>query len=284
MLACHTAAAVPVDHPSIGRHVKASQGRDSRLTTHARGNKPRRSKRGRDVSRVEAPTCKPETSAVREMPGAIPATPEVLAAVRQAGQTVKLDPVLLLSIARAESGFEPDARNRLSSARGLLQFTRGTWLEVVRDFGSQHGLADYAAAIRKDERSGKLSVARPAVLQTILRLRDDPKLSAALAAERMAQRRVTLERDLGQPASAPDLYLLHVLGPSGAARFLEALRQRPTASSVDVVGSITKPNMGLFVSRGCPLTVAQVYARISAFLDAGRDQYGAVLASTDAHP
>jgi hypothetical protein len=98
-----------------------------------------------------------------------------------------------------------------------------------------------------------------------------------MAVERLMQLRDGLERELGRKASAPDLYFLHVLGPSGAARFLTALRLRPQTSSVDVVGLSARPNKGLFIRNGCTLSVAQAYNRIGAVLEASGDEYRPLL-------
>ena len=123
-----------------------------------------------EQSQTERTRCTPETAA-ENIDKILAAPPETLRALRAVQAAPRLDPVLLLAIARAESRFDPEAQNRLSSARGLLQFTRDTWLEVMRQFGAQHGFPVYAKAIRKDQ-TGRLSVDRPATLRAILRLRD----------------------------------------------------------------------------------------------------------------
>jgi soluble lytic murein transglycosylase-like protein len=71
----------------------------------------------------------------------------ILLALQRAEAATGANPALLLAIARRESGFDPAARNHRSSARGLMQFTSATWLEVVRDFGQRHGLAQHAVAL-----------------------------------------------------------------------------------------------------------------------------------------
>src|SRR4051812_34337492 len=107
-------------------------------------------------------------------------SPSVIRALRLAHQKVNADPQLLLAIASKESGFDTKARNRHSSARGLLQFTTATWLTVVRDFGSRHGLSRYADAIDTD-RDGHLTVKTRHLRRIILALRDDPFLEAVMA-------------------------------------------------------------------------------------------------------
>ena len=242
-----------------------------KITLHKRGATP-------ESSRTEAALCTSETTP-ENIHNVLAPSPETLRAVREAVEAApQLDPVLLLTIARAESRFDPEAKNRLSSARGLLQFTRDTWLEVMRQFGARHGFETYANEIRRDQ-SGGLSVERPATLRAILLLRDNPRLSAVMAAERLTQLSGPLEHELGRKPGAPDLYFMHVLGPSGAARFLAALRSHPQSSSLDVVGLSAPLNKGLFIRNSCTLSVAQAYDRIGAVLGAGDGQYRPMLAN-----
>jgi hypothetical protein len=264
------------------RHIVKGSLRDPRIATvSARAVGWPRKRHAHQVRWMRAGTCVPSRASRLGLADSVSVTPQVLEAVRQAIEVTKLDPVLLLTIARAESRFDPSARNRRSSARGLLQFTRDTWLEAVRQFGPRHGLAGYANAILS-KRGGHLYTARPATLRAILRLRDDAQLSAVMAAERIAQQRLALQQVLGQEASVTDLYLLHVLGQRGVTRFLTALRNNPELPSVTVVGASTQPNSGLFMRGGCPLTVGQVYARISVQLLAKHAEYRPVLANLGA--
>lgn len=178
---------------------------------------------------------------------------------------MRADPFVLLAIAWQESRFDVLARNRHSSARGLLQFTTVTWLSVIRDFGAEHGLGRYAAAIKTDH-DGRIIVRNRAIRRKILALRDNPELEAIMAAERLDQERRALADDLHRPVTLPDLYILHMLGPAGAKDFLTALARSPDRSSLDVVGSAAKPNLPLFVHDGHPLSVAETYDRIKAAL------------------
>lgn len=193
--------------------------------------------------------------------------PAVLGAMRDAARDTSVDPGLLMALAWRESRFDPRARNRQSSATGLLQFTSGTWLQTVREFGAQHGAGAYAAAIRK-ERSGELTVQGPRMRTEILQLRSDPVLSARLAAETLGRQRAAMQASLGRDVTSADLYLRHVLGPSGAARFLTALAQRPSASSLDVASRKTLRNAGLVARDRRPMTVASTYAAVQVMLDA----------------
>ena len=203
---------------------------------------------------------------------------DVLHALSVAQQTSTIDPHLLLGIAATESGFNAHARNRHSSAQGLLQFTNATWLTVVRDFGARHGLGQYAAAIDTD-RDGRLTVRKARLRRAILALRDDPVLETVMTAERLEQERRGLEAGLGHRAEAADLYFLHLLGPSGASHFLKVMATHPDASSIATVGGVAAPNAGLFIRNGRPLSVAAAYSSLQHVLNQQALRYDGVLQS-----
>jgi hypothetical protein len=189
-------------------------------------------------------------------------------ALAHAGRLSDVDPAVLHAIAGRESQFNPTAKNPLSSARGLMQFTRSTWLEVVRDFGGRHGLGGYAAALRTD-REGNVTARDPRVLARILRMRDNPQLAAVMASERIGQQQASLERELNRPVTPADLYLVHMLGPQGARRFLTELKRNPAASSVAVVGAAARPNPGVFERQGRSLSLSQVYQEVAKLMQSG---------------
>ena len=99
-----------------------------------------------------------------------------------------------------------------------------------------------------------------------MQLRSDPICSAALAADTIQQQRDSMAKRLGRDVSRADLYLLHVLGPSGSARFLEALAQHPTASSRSVAGRRVLRQAGLLTRTGHAMTVANTYAAVESML------------------
>ena len=53
----------------------------------------------------------------------------------------------LLANAAQESGFNAGAEAKTSSATGLFQFTRGTWLDMVRRYGEELGFGDLASQV-----------------------------------------------------------------------------------------------------------------------------------------
>ena len=203
--------------------------------------------------------------------------PAILDAIQTAAHESGVDPHLLTAIAWRESRFDPNALNRQSSAKGLLQFTSGTWLRAVRDYGSEHDVADYAAAIHTS-RSGDLVVPEE-VKSAILELRSNPVLSARLAADSMKRERVVMEARLGRRVTSADLYLMHVLGPAGAVRFLEAAAKQPGESSLKVASLTVMRNAGLLAQDGHPMTVANTYAAAKTMLDS-QHQHSMLLLAT----
>jgi hypothetical protein len=207
-------------------------------------------------------------------------TPSVVRALQSATRQVHTDPFVLLAIAWQESRFDPRARSRRSSARGLLQFTNATWLSVIRDFGPRHGLGTLAAAI-STARSGALTVKTRALRKSILALRNDPRLEVIMAAERLAQQQDALETELGRSAGPADIYVLHLLGPSGARDFLTELARHPDRPSSEIVGPAARINTGLFFRDGRPLTLAQSYNAIKSRLEDQATTHAGLFASAE---
>jgi hypothetical protein len=145
-----------------------------------------------------------------------------------------------------------------------MQFTSATWLEVVRDYGSRHGLAHHAAVLASVPR-GSLPADLHLVAE-VLRLRDNPRLASALAAERLKGWRGALERTLGREANGTDLYLVHLLGPAGARRFLAELARTPHQRASAVVGTAARTNRAVFVREGRALSLLEVYRDLARSL------------------
>jgi len=212
---------------------------------------------------------------------------KVVRSLRAAAGATGADPALLLALAWKESRFDPAARNPLSSARGLMQFTDATWLEAVRDFGPRHGLARHAAALSTDPRTGTVSARDPRHLARVLKLRDDARLSALMAAERISGEREGLERMLGRAVAPADLYAVHLLGPAGARRFLAELRRSPSRMAVEAVGRDgVEANRGVFLARegGRPLSLAEVHAAMAGAVEEQRAARAGLVAQLSTAP
>ena len=252
------------------RHVA----RSSRPAVHAgmhhaqsaHGNGHRHGSRTASRSRYRVPFVHsgvaPLANAVWDNPQMPPA---VANAIRSAASATGVDPHLLAAIAWRESRFDAKARNHWSSATGLLQFTNSTWLRVVHTYGAQHEAGAYSEQITRDA-AGGLVVADTRARATIMQLRSDPVFAAALAADVLAGQRSAMAARLGRDVAMTDLYLLHVLGATGSARFLEAVAARPGVSAQSVASRRILRQAGLLARDGYPMTVGNTYKAVELML------------------
>jgi hypothetical protein len=197
------------------------------------------------------------------------ATPNVVGSIRQAARATDIDFGLLMAQAQQESGFHADAKASGSSATGLFQFIDSTWLGLVRQFGDKYGAAALAQQITADG-AGRATVADPATRQKILDLRQDPRLSASLAAEYARLNKDALEQALGRKAGNADLYMAHFLGAGGATTFLKAVSSAGTTVAADLLPEAAAANRAVFydTSTGRPRSVAEVYQSFTSKLTA----------------
>uniref|UniRef100_UPI003BAC41B3 transglycosylase SLT domain-containing protein n=1 Tax=Stappia sp. TaxID=1870903 RepID=UPI003BAC41B3 len=121
---------------------------------------------------------------------------EIRNAISEAARRHGVDPNAMLRIAELESSFNPQARNKASSAGGLFQFIDAT--------AAQYGLTD----------------------------RFDPVQASDAAARLARDNAATLREALGREPTAAELYLAHQQGGGGAAKLLA----NPNARAVDVLG------------------------------------------------
>ena len=184
-------------------------------------------------------------------------------AIAAASARTGVDFNYLMSQARIESGFNPSAKARTSSATGLYQFIDQTWLGTVRDHGAKHGL-DWAAAAIQQRSNGRYHVADAATRAAILNLRNQPEAASAMAAEYAADNRSHLESRLGRPVESVDLYLAHFLGPAGAEQFLSALDADPATSGAAILPEAARANRPIFYRPdGSARSVAEIRAHFA---------------------
>jgi len=205
------------------------------------------------------------------------ASPEVAQAIHKASARTGVDFSYLVAQAGQESSFKPDAKASTSSAKGLYQFIEKTWLNMVRDKGAEHGLGDLANQI--DGASEGPRVTDAAARKKILDLRNDPSLSAVMAAEYAKSNRTQLEASLGRTASSTDLYMAHFLGATGATKFLNAVQKTPEKTGAEILPEAAAANRGAFYDKaGRALSVKKIYENYAAKFD------GAVQTAVSAVP
>jgi hypothetical protein len=116
-------------------------------------------------------------------------------------------------VIEVESGGNPNAQARTSSALGVGQFTKGTWLATVR------------------RHSPELLQGRSE--EQVLELRKNPDISRNMIAALAADNASSLERN-GLSTTPENLYLAHFLGVGGATNLLSSPPDTPTE---DVLGN-----------------------------------------------
>lgn len=191
---------------------------------------------------------------------------QVGAAIQQAAARTGVDFGYLIGQARIESGFDPNARARTSSATGLYQFIDQTWLSTVQKHGDKHGLGWAADAVQRGA-NGRFYVSDPGMRQAIMDLRRDPNAASSMAAEFASDNQSHLENSLGRPVESVDLYLAHFLGAGGAEKFLRAHDANPNGSAASILPAAARANRSIFYDRGgSPRSFAEIRERFAAKL------------------
>lgn len=108
------------------------------------------------------------------------ASARVASAIRDAARTMGASFEYLLTAERMESNLNPAAQATTFSAQGLYQFIDQTWLATLKNAGPAHGYGQYADAITVSA-DGRYEVADPNQWAAIMRLRNDPAVSATMA-------------------------------------------------------------------------------------------------------
>jgi hypothetical protein len=165
------------------------------------------------------------------------ASERVVAAIRRASDMTGVDFGYLMAMCEKESTFNPNAQAPTSSAKGLFQFTDGTW-EAVRKKYPQYNIGP------NDQ--------------------FNPEANALMGALLTKENTKSLQAYGVSDPSPSDLYLAHFAGPSGAAKLIKAPAD---GNAAQVIGDkAANANKSVFYSNGQPKTVAQVTGNFSNFI------------------
>lgn len=204
--------------------------------------------------------------------------PDVVSAIRQASATTGVDFAYLLEKAAAESSFDPQAQASTSSARGLYQFIDKTWLDTMDQHGAEHGYPNIASAITRDA-DGNPVVANDAAKEYILKIRENPRIAALMAAELSQDNKQTLEHSLERKVGNAELYMAHFLGAGAAAKFLGSMEANGQLAANHVVPAAARANAAVFYDQGKALTLDEVFARFEAKFSEAPE--AAIIAASD---
>ena len=171
---------------------------------------------------------------------------KVVDTIVKASEEAGVDPVYMMALADKESSFDTDAKAATSSAQGLFQFVRATWLELIRDYGGRYGLDEEAASVKG---SGPAITVAGGMKDHVLSLRNDPRVAALMAAELIKRDRDRIEARVGRPLSTAEMYLAHFLGTASAGRFLSLSNEKPDETAAKAFRSAAKANRSLFTQK-----------------------------------
>ncbi|MGB5077750.1 MAG: transglycosylase SLT domain-containing protein [Sphingorhabdus sp.] len=197
-----------------------------------------------------------------------PAARRVDQAIATASRRTGVDFDYLMNQARIESAMNPTAKASTSSAVGLYQFTKQTWLATLKTHGAEHQLGWAADAISQSA-DGSFRVDDPRMRDAILDLRTDPEASSVMAGEFAADNSAHLTTSLGRSPEPVDLYLAHFLGANGAVQFLSAHDANPDALAAPLLPKAAAANRAIFYDKqGAPRSVGEIRQLFEAKLTA----------------
>lgn len=155
--------------------------------------------------------------------------------ITAAANAFGVDPALMIATARKESGFNPNAENSRSSAKGLFGFIDQTWVDLRDKYGKKLGMPDNASP-------------------------KDPKWSAVMAAAMIKENQVLMEKGIGRAPTNGELYLGQFLGGPGATSMIKAKEATPDAPAALMFADAAVANPSVFYDKdGNPRSIAQVY-------------------------
>jgi hypothetical protein len=205
-----------------------------------------------------------DTSNATATAGVDPSRARIAGAIKQAASTTGTSFEYLLATAKMESDFNPTAGASTSSAHGLYQFIDQTWLGTVKEAGSQLGYGNYADAISKSS-SGTYSVSDPAARTAVMKLRDDPVASSAMAAALSQSNSFQLTGMIGRRPTDGELYMAHFMGVGGAAKLISSAEDTPQASGPALFPNAAAANRSIFYDHnGSARSVSEVYSVLNA--------------------
>src|SRR6201987_6266095 len=208
-----------------------------------------------------------DTSNATALAGVDPTRARVTGAIKQASTNTGASFQYLLATAKMESDFNPAAGASTSSAHGLFQFIDQTWLATVKEAGGQFGYSQYADSITKTS-SGDYTVSDPSMYRSIMKLRDDPAASSAMAGALTQSNSFQLTGKIGRRPTDGELYMAHFLGVGGAAKLITSAEDNPQATAARMFPGAAAANRSIFFDHsGNARSVSEVYSLLNARYD-----------------
>jgi len=146
----------------------------------------------------------------------------------------------LEKLSKVESGNNPNARAKTSSASGLYQFTDGTWKDMVSKYGSMTGIG--------------------------LKDKNDPEAQNLMAQVFTSENAKALRPTLGREPTEGELYIAHFLGANGAKKLIKAIGSNKDAALLFPKEAMA--NRSIFFDGAKPRKIEQVYELLTKKMSA----------------
>jgi hypothetical protein len=242
--------------------------RDEQLTQLAQNVESKGYQRGEEVGKVAAvgkttltptPSAPPKGLSPQKMKELeVPKTVKDI--IIKASYKVGVDDSIMLAMAKQESGFNPNAGAKGTSAKGLYQFLDKTWKSMVARYQSEYPVL----------KKGQL----------------DPEASAIAGALYIKENAKILQAK-NIPVTGTSIYAAHFLGVSGAATLLGA---KATEIAAKLLPDAAKSNKSIFFKTdpktnkpdlNSPRTVADVISILYGKVGQVAEQYAAIKNADD---
>jgi soluble lytic murein transglycosylase-like protein len=179
--------------------------------------------------------------------------------IDRASKEVGVDKSLMYAMAKQESGFNPSAAAKTSSAKGLYQFIKGTWEGMVKKYGSKYPVLQ--------EKGPEDSYANALAGALFIKENSDYLAKSNI------------------PINATTIYAAHFLGPGGAKKLLTA---DPSANAAELMPQAANANDFIFynktnnkLDKSKPRTVQEVIDALFQKVGKYQEKYATALAQID---
>lgn len=141
---------------------------------------------------------------------------------------------VLIPIAKQESSFKNNETVSSSSAKGIFQFTDGTWASMMKQAAPIYGLPTTSSVF-------------------------DPRANILMGAEFARMNGEAIRHAFGRAPQPGEYYISHFLGTQGGINFIHANEKSPDASAAALFPQAAHANPTIFFDKaGAPRTVSQV--------------------------
>jgi soluble lytic murein transglycosylase-like protein len=174
----------------------------------------------KEAAKATIPTAAKVAGAAAIVGGLLMPTETVAKDIDRASKEVGVDKSLMYAMAKQESGFNPNAAAKTSSAKGLYQFIKGTWAGMVKKYGTKYPILN--------EKGPEDSYAN------------------ALAGALYIKENSDYLSKFKIPINGTTIYAAHFLGPGGAKTLLTA---DPNTDAVQLMPKAAASNDFIFYNK-----------------------------------